>query len=158
VAGVRITWEWDGLESVKDKIQKIESALQPPGLTETMGQGADVFVSAAKQTAPTRSGALRSSIGKVEAEGDGAGWETGPQAGTENERGTDVMRYAKVQEDGMTINAKKDFMTFLGYDEAWHRKASVTIPPQKYMARAFAEGKDGAVAAVKQELDKKIEG
>lgn len=157
MASVRIEWAWDGLESAIERIEKIERALQPPELTETMGKGADMFVGYSKDHAPKKSGALANSIGKTQI--GASDWAISPYVDPgENDAGTSVIEYAGTQESGSTHGPRyADYLVFQG-DRGWVYAKEVTIPATHFMELGFLEGQQYAVGVVKQEIDKAFEG
>lgn len=144
---VRISFEWRGLEGVREDIDHIKGALEPPSLTESLGVGADIFVDEARGFAPKLTGALAASIDKNR-ESDGWGWVISPFA---NQQG-DVFLYAATQETGQVHTGD---MKFLGRD-GWVSPKMVTIPGTEYMKKAFEAGESPAAEAIKEEIKTKM--
>jgi hypothetical protein len=164
MADARVSWEFDGLQRVKDKLEKIEQALEPEQLSPIMGKGADMFVGYSREhVGMGPSGALHNSIDKTEL--SDSGWAISPYVGNEsNERGTDAAVYASTQEFG-AIHYASDisdigmvgYMRFKGYFGTWVQAEEVNIPGSHYMEKGFQDGQYPAVEVVKQEFDKKVE-
>lgn len=144
---VNISFEWQGLEGVREDINRIKGALEPPSLTESLGIGADIFVEEARGFAPKLTGALSESIGKNR-ERDGWGWVVSPFANQQGE----VFLYAATQETGQIHEGN---MKFLGRD-GWVSPSMVDIPGTNYMEKAFAAGEAPAAEAIKTEIKTKM--
>lgn len=144
---VRLSFEWQGLEGVREDISRIQDALEPPSLTESLGVGADIFVEEARGFAPKLTGALAASIDKNR-EADGWGWIVSPFANQQGE----VFLYAATQETGQIHEGN---MKFLGRD-GWVSPAMVDIPGTGYMQKAFAAGEAPAAEAIKEEIKTKM--
>jgi hypothetical protein len=144
---VRITFEWQGLEGVRQDIDRIQGALEPPSLTDSLGIGADIFVEEARGFAPRLTGALAESIDKNR-ETDGWGWVVSPFANQQGE----VYLYAATQETGQIHTGN---MRFLGRD-GWVSPQMVDIPGTGYMQKAFASGETSAAEAIKEEIKIKM--
>jgi hypothetical protein len=167
MADARVSWEFDGLQNVKDKIAKIERALEPEELSPIMDKGAQMFVNYAREglNDHVRSGALRDSIDRARV--GPLSWIISPYVNDEeNDRGTPAHVYAETQESGATLHAKSlpdvlshvDYtptMKFLGYFGRWVEVEEVTIPAVEYMRYGFEVGKTPAVEVVKQEFNKR---
>lgn len=143
MAELRIDVVFEGLDSVKDDLDRVQRAIEPPQLTASLGIGADVFVQSAFDAAPKLTGRLASSMHK---EPDGDGWVISPG---------DVP-YANIQNVGGD-NYGNPLMTFLGRD-GWISLTHVHIVGSHYMSDAFDFGQDMAAEAVEQAIDAVIEG
>lgn len=156
MADVRVSWEWDGKDEVQRHLKKVEDALSPPGITESLSRGADTFVEAARGHAPVKSGALRNAIDKKEV--SGTEFEISPWVNPgANDRGTSTSAYAVTQEDGMEIHAKEQpYMTFF-WNGQWHRRTSVNVPGTHYMEEGFTEAAPGAARQVIEDVQRKID-
>jgi hypothetical protein len=143
MAEIRISVNFEGLDSVQSDLDRIVRAIEPPSLTESLGVGADVFVTSAFDAAPKETGRLAASMHK---EPDGEGWAISPG---------DVP-YANIQNVGGD-NYGNPLMTFMGRD-GWISTTHVHLVGSHYMDDAFALGHDMAAEAVAQEINKNIEG
>lgn len=145
MAEIRISVNFEGLDSVQSDLDRIVRAIEPPSLTESLGVGADVFVVSAFDAAPKETGRLAASMHK---EPDGEGWAISPG---------DVP-YANIQNVGGEIPRSGEAdMRFMGRD-GWVHLTHVTLVGSHYMDDAFALGHDMAAEAVAQEINKNIEG
>lgn len=148
MAEVRLDFHWDGLDGVKERIDRIRDAISPPSITESLGIGADIFVDEARGFAPKLTGALSESIGKTR-DGEGMGWLVSPFA---NNAG-DVYLYAATQEFG-GHHEGNPWMTWEGpTGPVWKRE--VDIPGTEYMQRAFDAGVDPATEAITTDITAK---
>lgn len=137
MADIRIT-----VDSVMgDALDKVERALSPPSITESVGDGADVFVEGARRRAPHRSGRLAASIGKTQV--DPFTFEIAPDT-----------IYAGIQEFGGTIHSKP-LMVFQDGPHLIHVEV-VHLRPHPYMRPTFAEDTPKAVEAVRQSIESNI--
>jgi hypothetical protein len=166
----RVSWEFDGLQEVKDNIAKIERALEPEELSPIMDKGAQMFVGYSREglNDHVRSGALYESIDREQV--GPLSWIISPYVGgAENDRGTPTHVYAETQESGATLHAKAlpdvlshvdytPMMRFLGYFGHWVEVEEVTIQPVEYMRYGFEVGREPAFQVVKQGFDKAVEG
>ncbi len=143
MAEVRIDVNFEGLDSVKADLDRIQAAIEPPGITAALGLGADVFVDSAFEAAPKETGALAASMHK---EPDGDGWAISPG---------DIV-YANIQNVGGD-NYGNPLMKFMGRD-GWITTDHVHVPGSHYMDDAFALGQDLAAEAVEQAIEREIEG
>jgi len=143
MAEVRIDVSFEGLDSVQADLDRIQAAIEPPGITALLSDGADVFVDSAFEAAPKLTGALAASMHK---EPDGDGWVISPG---------DIV-YANIQNIGGD-NYGNPLMKFMGRD-GWITTDHVHVPGSHYMDEAFALGQDLATEAVEQALDAVIEG
>lgn len=143
MAEIRISVNFEGLDSVQSDLDRIVRAIEPPSLTESLGVGADVFVVSAFDAAPKETGRLAASMHK---EPDGEGWAISPG---------DVP-YANIQNVGGD-NYGNPLMKFMGRD-GWISTTHVHLVGSHYMDDAFALGHDMAAEAVAQEINKNIEG
>jgi hypothetical protein len=143
MAELRIDVVFEGLDSVKDDLDRIQRAIEPPQLTASLGIGADVFVQSAFDAAPKETGALAASMHK---ELDGDGWAISPG---------DIV-YANIQNVGGDIYGNP-LMKFMGRD-GWITTEHVHIVGSHYMDDAFELGQDMAAEAVEQAIDATIEG
>jgi hypothetical protein len=149
VTEVHVTVEINGVDGVTEAVGRIRDAIQPPSLTDSLGKGADVFVAAGQESAPSKTGALRESIEK-QPDGDEA-WTIGP-----NMEG-DTHLYAKVQEEGGVHTPQSaSSLVFVDDGKVWFVK-SVTIPGTGYMEKAFEEGVSEAAQVVKDAITGHIE-
>lgn len=141
---VKLTVRQKGLASVLRAVKRVEDALQPPSITESVGDGADVFVEGARARAPRRSGRLASSIDKT------------PDTPTSWIIGSDLI-YAGVQEFGATIRpATSPTLVYQGTNGITYFDKVVRIPSQPYMRPTFDLDQAEAVAAVKSDIVKNI--
>lgn len=143
MAEVRFSVTFEGLDSVKDDLDRVQRAIEPPELTASLGIGADVFVESAFDAAPKETGALAASMHK---EPDGDGWAISPG---------DIV-YANIQNIGGD-NYGNPLMKFMGRD-GWITTDHVHVPGSHYMDEAFELGQDMAAEAVEQAIDTSIEG
>lgn len=143
MAEVRFSVTFEGLDSVKDDLDRVQRAIEPPELTASLGIGADVFVESAFDAAPKETGALAASMHK---EPDGEGWAISPG---------DIV-YANIQNIGGD-NYGNPLMKFMGRD-GWITTDHVHVPGSHYMDEAFELGQDMAAEAVEQAIDTSIEG
>ena len=144
MAEVRISVEFEGLDRVKEAVRRIQDAIEPPSLPESLGAGADVFVESMRAMAPRRTGRLASSIDKHR---DGDGWTI-----------TGNTVYNNIQnKGGVNIPRNGPFMHFQ-IDGRWIMAREVHIPATHYVQRAFDAGVGPAAEAAKAEINRKIEG
>jgi hypothetical protein len=143
MAEIRIDVRFEGLDSVQTDLDRIQAAIEPPGITALLSDGADVFVDSAFEAAPKLTGALAASMHK---EVDGDGWAISPG---------DIV-YANIQNVGGD-NYGNPMMKFLGRD-GWIQTDHVHVPGSLYMDDAFELGREPAAEAVEQALDAAIEG
>jgi hypothetical protein len=143
MAEIRIDVRFEGLDSVTEALDRVQAAIEPPALTESLGVGADVFVDSAFEAAPKLTGALAASMHK---EADGDGWVISPGD----------IPYANIQNIGGD-NYGNPLMRFMGRD-GWIQTDHVHVPGSHYMDDAFALGVGPAAEAVEQAIDKVIEG
>lgn len=160
MADVRVSWTWDGKDDVQKHLKKVEDALSPPGITESLSRGADTIVDAVREHTPVKTGALRNSIGK-KPQGD-LEFDISPYVNpTENDRGYSTVLYAEIQEAGGAIDAKDGYMgdgyMHFQWNGGWVRRKSVTLTGTHYMEDGFAEGAPQAARQVIEEVKKKIE-
>lgn len=154
MADLNISYEWEGLDGVKDAVQKVADAVEPPNLTASLGDGAEVFLLAIVDQAPVDTGALVESVRKWPE--SPTAWATGPD--------TDEIPYAFIQEYGGTIFPKpgntlgKDGQGLLVWNDGghWFSAKSVTIPALRYMETAFVAGEAEAAAAVAESVRRDI--
>lgn len=141
----RINFEVKGLGEVEAMLDRVERALTPPSFTESLGEGADVFVRGAQDRAPFDTGKLKNSIDK-RPEGD-TSWVVAP--------GEDLIPiYAAPQEFGAHAHGD-GYMTFK-YKGRWVRKKE--IPAHPYMRPTFTEDSEAAARAVFEDIKRKITG
>ncbi len=143
MANVKIRITQKGLAGVLRAVKRVEDALQPPSITESVGKGADVFVEGAQARAPKEDGQLSRSISKRP--DDGYSWIVAPDT-----------IYAGVQEFGATIRPKRaDSLAIPGAGGPVFVK-EVTIPASPYMGPTFQQDQSLAVRAVKDAIDREI--
>jgi hypothetical protein len=140
MAEVRIDVNIEGLRDAENEIDRVERALEPPSITESMGTGADILVSSIKQFVPVESGALQGTIDKREV--SPFEYSIGPKGS---------LRYANIQNEGGT-NVGHPFMILPGGRPV----REITIRGSEYMTKGFEAGKEEAVAAVKAAVEAKI--
>jgi bacteriophage HK97-gp10 putative tail-component len=140
---IKITLKVKGKEELKKVLQRMEDAVSPKGLDESVQKGAEVFVEVLKEVAPKETGALAGSVDSVKKEE--ADYSIGPNK-----------IYDRIQDLGGTIHGNP-FLVWEG-EEGLIFARSVTIPAQHYMLRAFEEGKDAAAAAVIEDVISKLKG
>jgi hypothetical protein len=145
VAEVRIDVTIDD-GAIERTLARVRDALEPPSLTQSVGEGADEFVDAARAAAPVRSGRLRESIDKTLI--GSVSWSVGPDLG---------LPYARIQEHGGHIYPR--FAQALRFEIAGQVifAKHVYIPGTHYMERGFDTGLAPAIAAVEAAVDRKIE-
>lgn len=131
--------------AVTAMLDRAVRALTPPTIGEVAGHGADELVTAAKLSAPRRSGALARSIDKHQT-GD-ASFEVGPD---------ESIPYARIQEFGGDIVPRT--AKALRFEVGGHVifAQHVRIPGQHYMRNAADVGAEAAVEAVRAALDRAI--
>ena len=153
MVSVDISVEFDGLDRVKDDLERVQGAIEPPKLTESLGLGADIYVSAARSFAPKgETLALAASIGKVQI--GPAEWEVSPFVNFPER----VYLYAATQETGQVHHpVYADFMTFQGR-AGWVRARSVDIPGTHYMELARGAAEEPAAQRIKEDINRNIEG
>lgn len=141
MAEIRIEADWEGLGDVQDMLKRVEHVLEPPGLTEVLGLGADAFVESMKATAPVKTGALRDSIDKHV---DGEGWLITGNTVYNNIQNSGGDNYGNplmvFQIEGRTIFAPH-----------------VHIPGTHYVELGFEAGREPAVAATEEAVQAAIE-
>lgn len=146
MAEIRIEATFEGLQDVKDAVNRIASALEPDSLTESVGDGAAVFVETMRTAAPMKTGRLRDSIDKYLV-GESAYVITGNTV------------YNNIQNQGGTNHPQNGPYMWLPADGQFARATtSVTIPATHYVERAFLEGIAPATEAVSESIARKIEG
>lgn len=143
MAEIRIEADWEGLGDVQDMLKRVEHVLEPPGLTEVLGVGADVFVDTAAETAPKRSGDLARSMHK---DNDGDGWLIAPNT-----------VYANIQNKGGDNYAVNGAPMVFQIDGKTIFTEHVHVPGSHYMQDAFELGRGPAAEAVAQAVDAAIE-
>lgn len=143
MAEIHIELKVNGKQELDQVLRRMEQALSPDGLDESVKKGADVFVEVLKDVAPKETGRLSGSVDAVKK--DNADYSIGP----------DVV-YDRIQDLGGTIHGNP-FLVWEGEEGLIFAK-KVTIPAQHYMLRAFEEGKGPAAAAVIEDVISKLKG
>lgn len=145
MADIRIDIRYDGLDRVKESVDRVLDAIQPPSLTESVAKGADEFVKTTQAAAPIRSGKLRASIDKT---------ETGP---TSFDIGPHGLVYAAMQNYGGDVHSTRPG-GYMKIDDARGPTflKDARIPGTHYMDKGFAAGVEPAVEAVKAAVAEKI--
>ena len=143
MAEISLKIDVEGLEGALNELRRVRDALEPPSLTESVGDGADVFVLGARARAPHLSGELAASIDK-QLDG-GTTWTIAPST-----------IYAGVQEFGATIDAQDARALAFVDDGILHFASVVHIPPSPYMTPTFLEDQAAATEAVEMSIRRKI--
>lgn len=128
----------------KDKVDKVYDALTPLSLTESMGDGADVFVDRMREFAPHDTGYLEGSIDKKLI--GPTEWEIGPEINY-------PVIYAALQNFGGVIE-KSYYMTFEYQGRHYHTKA-VSVQGSEYVSQGFISGREEAIETVVTEVLRK---
>lgn len=146
MADVRIDVRYDGIERVQESIDRFLDAIKPPSLTESVGKGADEFVTSLQDAAPVKSGELRGSIDKFEV--SPTKFQIGPRG----------VIYAAIQNHGGTVHSSRPggYLKISDSDFPEYVK-SVRIPGTHYMDKGFDAGLEPAAEAVKADIIAKID-